>query len=303
MSVKSKNKIKSRTMSDKILRVLFYIIVIAFAFACLYPMLLALGVSFSDESTVVKEGYTVIPKKFSLEAYKLVFTSLGKNIFNAYKVTIMVTVFGTIFSLLVSSSFAYVLSVNEFKPRGALNLFLYIPMIFSAGLLPWYIMCTRYYHLTDKFFAPILPCSISAFNVFLLRNFFKSIPEEIAEAARIDGAGFLKIYSKIYLPLAKVGLVTVGMFYALSYWNDYYLALMFISKQKLYPLQYYLYNMLSNAQFMASQANQSLGYTVNTPLETTKMATICITIGPIICLYPFAQKYFTKGVIVGAVKG
>lgn len=297
---KRSNKIKS---NDRILRGVFYAIVIFFAAVCLYPMLLAVGVSFSDETSVIKEGFKVIPTKFSLEAYKLVFNSMGKNLFNAYKITILVTVIGTIFSVLVSAGFAYVLSVKEFRPRATLNLFLYIPMIFSAGLLPWYIMCTKYYHLTDTFAALVLPASMSAFNVFLLRNFFKSIPDEMAEAARMDGASYLKIFFTVYLPLAKVGLVTVGLFYAISYWNDYYLALMFVNKQKLYPLQYYLYNMLSNVQFMASQANQALGYSINTPLETTKMAVICITIGPIICLYPFAQKYFTKGVIVGAVKG
>lgn len=295
--------IKSRKGHDKILRTLFHIIIVIFALLCLYPLLLALFVSFSSETSVVKNGYQLIPEVWSLDAYKVVIVSLGKNILNAYKVSVGVTVIGTMFSLLVSAAFAYTLSIKEFKPRGFLNLFIYIPMIFSAGLLPWYIMCTKYYHLSDKIYALILPCAVNAFNVFLIRNFFQSIPEELREAARIDGAGYFRIFANIYLPLGKVGLVTVGLFYALSYWNDYYLALMFIRKQTLFPLQYYLYNMLSNVQFMASQANQTLGYTINVPLETTKMATICITIGPIICLYPLAQKYFTKGVIVGAVKG
>lgn len=292
-----------RSMSDRVLLASFYIIVGVFAIACLYPLLLAVGTSFSEETSVTINGYSVIPKVFSLDAYKMIFGSLGKNMMNAYTVTVAVTVLGTMFSLLISASFAYALTVKEFKPRNALNLFLYIPMIFSAGLLPWYIMCTKYYHLTNSFLALILPCGINTFNVFLLRNFFKSIPDELAEAAKIDGASYLKIFRIIYFPLAKVGLVTVGMFYALSYWNDYYLALMFINKQQLYPLQYYLYNMLSNVQFMANQANASLGYNINIPLETTKMATICVTIGPIILLYPIAQKYITKGVIVGAVKG
>lgn len=289
--------------SDRFLQVFFYIFIGLFAVVCLYPLLLAVGTSFSDEVAVTVHGYRVIPKQFSLEAYRTILGSLGKNIMNAYCVTIAVTVIGTLLSVIISASFAYVLNVRDFKPRGALNMFLYIPMIFSAGLLPWYIMCTKYYHLTDNFLALILPCCMNAFNVFLLRNFFKSIPEELAEAAKIDGASYLRIFRVIYFPLAKVGLVTVGLFYALSYWNDYYLALMFINRQQLYPLQYYLYNMLANVQFIANQANASLGYNINIPLETTKMATICVTIGPIILLYPFAQKYITKGVIVGAVKG
>lgn len=299
---KKKQTIK-QSRSDRTLRTFFYIFIGFFAVICLYPLLLAVGTSFSDEVAVTVNGYSVVPKKFSLEAYKMILGSLGKNIMNAYCITIAVTVAGTLLSVLVSAAFAYVLTVKEFKIRSALNMFLYIPMIFSAGLLPWYIMCTKYYRLTDKFWALILPCCMNAFNVFLLRNFFKSIPEELAEAAKIDGASYLKIFGIIYFPLAKVGLVTVGLFYALSYWNDYYLALMFINKQKLYPLQYYLYNMLANVQFIANQANASLGYNINIPLETTKMATICVTIGPIILLYPFAQKYITKGVIVGAVKG
>lgn len=298
-----KTKKIRHSASDRILLIIFYIVIGVFAIACLYPLLLAVGTSFSDEASVTVNGYRVIPKKFSLEAYKMILGSLGKNILNAYCVTIAVTVIGTAVSILVSSSFAYVLTVKEFKPKGVLNMFLYIPMIFSAGLLPWYIMCTKYYHLTDNFLALILPCCMNAFNVFLLRNFFKSIPEELAEAAKIDGANYLRIFSVIYFPLAKVGLVTVGLFYALSYWNDYYLSLMFINKQNMYPLQYYLYNMLANVQFIANQANASLGYNINIPLETTKMATICVTIGPIILLYPIAQKYITKGVIVGAVKG
>lgn len=297
------NKIVIRTKSDKILRFVFHFIVILFALICLYPLLLSVGVSFTKETWVVKNGYHIIPGEFSLDAYRIVLGSLRENIFNAYRVSIGVTVFGTLFALLVSSAMAYVLSIKEFKPRGFLNLFLYIPMIFSAGLLPWYIMCTKYYHLTNHFYALILPTCVNVFNVFLLRNFFKSIPPELGEAAKIDGAGYLKIFRIIYLPLAQVGLVTVGMFYALNYWNDYYLSLMFINKQSLYPLQYYLYNMLSNIQFMSSQANQALGINIQVPLETTKMATICVTIGPILLLYPFAQKYFTKGVIVGAVKG
>lgn len=301
--MKGKNRAIKKSSSDKILITCFYILTGFFAVICLYPLLLAVGTSFTDEVEVTKYGYHVIPKAFCLEAYKTILGSLGKNILNAYCVTIGVTVCGTALSVLVSSTFAYVLTVKEFRPRGVLNMFLYIPMIFSAGLLPWYIMCTKYYHLTDNFLALVLPCCMNAFNVFLLRNFFNSIPDELAEAAKMDGASYLRIFSVIYFPLAKVGLVTVGLFYALSYWNDYYLSLMFINKQSMYPLQYYLYNMLSNIQFIANEANASLGYNINIPLETTKMATICVTIGPIILLYPIAQKYITKGVIVGAVKG
>ena len=182
---------------------------------------------------------------------------MGKNLLNAYTVTIGVTVFGTLLSVLISAAFAYVLTVREFNLRAQLNMFLYYPDDpFPQDFLPCTLMCTQILP-SDKtrFLALVLPCCMNAFNVFLLRNFFKSIPEELAEAAKIDGANYLCIFRVIYFPLAKVGLVTVGLFYALSYWNDYYLSLMFINKQNMYPLQYYLYNMLSNVQFMANQAN------------------------------------------------
>lgn len=144
-SIMEREKIK-RCTSDRVLTAVFYVAAGVFAIVCLYPLLLAIGTSFTEETSVTVNGYNVIPKEFSLEAYKMIFGSLGKNLLNAYCVTIGVTICGTILSLLVSSSFAYVLTVREFKPKGALNMFLYIPMIFSAGLLPWYIMCTKYYH-------------------------------------------------------------------------------------------------------------------------------------------------------------
>ena len=167
-----KHKKIKRCASDRVLITIFYILVAIFAIVCLYPLLLAIGTSFADEASVTVNGYRVIPKKFSLSAYQMILGSMGKNLLNAYTVTIGVTVFGTLLSVLISAAFAYVLTVREFKPKGALNMFLYIPMIFSAGLLPWYIMCTKYYHLTDSFLALVLPCCMNAFNVFLLRNFF-----------------------------------------------------------------------------------------------------------------------------------
>ena len=147
--MEKQKKIK-RCASDRVLITIFYILVAIFAIVCLYPLLLAIGTSFADEASVTVNGYRVIPKKFSLSAYQMILGSMGKNLLNAYTVTIGVTVFGTLLSVLISAAFAYVLTVREFKPKGALNMFLYIPMIFSAGLLPWYIMCTKYYHLTDS---------------------------------------------------------------------------------------------------------------------------------------------------------
>lgn len=292
-----------RTRSDRVVMGVFYGLVALFALICIYPMLLTLTTSFTDEQALLRNGYRLIPEKFSLSAYEVIFQSMRRNIFRAYGVTILVTVLGTVMSMVVSASFAYAVSVKNFRQRNILNMLLYIPMVFSAGLLPWYIACTRYYGLTNQIWAMILPNCLSVFNVFLLRNFFASLPGEISEAARIDGAGHFRIYVSIAVPMAQVGLVTVALFYALNYWNDFYLALLFIRKSELYPMQYYLYNILSNIQFAARQAQTRMTYQIDIPSETIKMAIICITVFPILFLYPFAQRYFVRGVIVGAVKG
>ena len=221
----------------------------------------------------------------------------------AYKVTLFVTLVGTALSLFVTASVAYVVSVRDFKQRNLINMLLYIPMVFSAGLLPWYIVCTKYYHLTNTMWALILPPCLNVFNVFLMRNFFASLPTAVFESARIDGAGHFRIFFLIAIPMAQVGIITVGMLYALGYWNDYYNALMFIRKAEMYPMQYYLYNILSNIQFAARQSQTRLTYNIAIPSETIKMAIIIVTILPILFLYPFIQRYIVKGVVVGAVKG
>lgn len=292
-----------RTKSDRIVMVIVYIIVGLFAVACLYPLLLTLMTSITDEQTLIRDGYKLLPAKYSLAAYEIITTTMSSKVLNAYKMTIMVTVIGTSLSLFVTASIGYVVSVRDFKQRNIINMLLYIPMVFSAGLLPWYIVCTKYYHLTNTMWALILPPCLNVFNVFLMRNFFQSLPTAVFESARIDGAGHFRIFFMIAIPMAQVGIITVGMLYALSYWNDYYNALMFIRKSEMYPMQYYLYNILSNIQFAARQSQTRTNYNIAIPSETMKMAIIIVTILPILFLYPFIQRYIVKGVVVGAVKG
>lgn len=292
-----------RTKSDRVFMVIIYCLVGLFAFACLYPLLLTLMTSITDEQTLIRDGYRMFPQKFSLAAYEVIVNSMGSKVFNAYKITIFVTVVGTALSLYVTSSIGYVTSVRDFRQRNLINMLLYIPMVFSAGLLPWYIICTKYYHLTNTLWALILPPCLNVFNVFLMRNFFNSLPTAVFESARIDGAGHFRIFFQIAIPMAQVGIYTVGLLYALGYWNDYYNALMFIRKTEMYPMQYYLYNILSNIQFAARQSQNRLSYNIAIPSETIKMAIIIVTIVPILFLYPFIQRYIVKGVVVGAVKG
>jgi ABC-type glycerol-3-phosphate transport system permease component len=280
-----------------------YILILLFAAFCLYPLLIAVAVSFSNENDVIKYGYLLIPRNITLGTYKFIFESIGHRILSGYKITLIVTVAGTICAMMVSASYAYAASVKSFKHRNLLNLLCYIPMVFNAGILPWYIIIASTYKLTNTIWSLILPALMNLWNVFLLRNFFNSIPIELSEAAKIDGAGQFRIFSQIVIPVSQVGLITVAMFYTLSFWNDWYLSLMFIRTQSLYPLQYILYNMLSNAQYLSSMSSLQISTEVRAPLETSKMAVTCITIGPIILLYPFVQKYFVKGIVVGAVKG
>lgn len=292
-----------RTKSDKAVMAVVYILLGLFAAACLYPLLLTFMTSITDEQTLIRDGYRMIPEKFSLAAYQVITDSMGSKVLNAYKITLIVTVVGTALSLFVTASIAYVVSVRDFRQRNVINMLLYIPMVFSAGLLPWYIVCTKYYHLTNTLWALILPPCLNVFNVFLMRNFFSSLPTAVFESARIDGAGHFRIFFQIAIPMAQVGIITVGMLYALGYWNDYYNALMFIRKSEMYPMQYYLYNILSNIQFAARQSQTRLSYNIAIPSETIKMAIIVVTILPILFLYPFIQRYIVKGVVVGAVKG
>ena len=292
-----------RSKSDRIFMIFIYLFVGLFALVCLYPLLLTLMTSITDEQTLIRDGYKMFPQKYSLAAYQVISDSMGSKVFGAYKITIFVTVVGTALSLYVTASVGYVVSVRDFKQRNLINMMLYIPMVFSAGLLPWYIICTKYYHLTNTLLALILPPCLNGFNVFLMRNFFNSLPTAVFESAKIDGAGHFRIFFQIAIPMAQVGIYTVGMLYALGYWNDYYNALMFIRKSEMFPMQYYLYNILSNIQFAARQSQNRLSYNIAIPSETIKMAIFIVTIVPILFLYPFIQRYIVKGVVVGAVKG
>ena len=176
-------------------------------------------------------------------------------------------------------------------------------MIFQAGLVPWYLLLQKYFNLGNTYWAMILPYLLNPFYMFLMRNFFFGIPDSLSESAKIDGATNFIIFSRIILPLSKPVLATVGLFTALRYWNDWWLPLMFVDKPDMFTLQYQLRMIISNALFLSSSESLNLSHNIQMPQETIKMATTFVTIGPIILLYPFVQKYFVKGVLVGSIKG
>jgi putative aldouronate transport system permease protein len=288
--------------SDKALKLFFTILLGILALACVSPYVLVLIGSFTDETELVTSGLTLFPKKLSLGAYQLLYVRIDQ-VLNGYKITFLVTLTGTFLSLLVNSFIAYPLSNRKLKYRRQLSFFCFFTMLFSGGMVPWYIVCVNYLHLYDTFWALILPYLANAWNMFLLRNYFSSLPQEICESASIDGAGELRIFFVIILPLAIPALASVGLFIALMYWNDWWLGIMLTESRKLMPLQLLLRAITSNIQFLISGRASQMTSGVRPPAESIKYATTIVTIGPILFLYPFVQRYFIKGLTVGSVKG
>ncbi len=283
---------------------LSYTVVAAAAIVCIFPFLLILSGSLTLNESIIRDGYRLIPKQFSLEAYKTIFASPGP-ILKAYGVTTFVTVVGTTIGLFMTTMAGYVLQRKDFKYRNKIMFYIYFTTLFSGGLVPWYIMMTSYLHLTNTYTALIFPSLASPFLIILMRSFIRStIPDEVIESAKIDGANDFTIYSRIVLQLSMPGIATVGLFLALHYWNDWFTSSLFINDTTKYQLQYYLYNVINAMSFIAqmgSGTGVSLGSDM--PTESTKMAMSIIVTGPILFLYPFVQRYFVKGLTIGAVKG
>ncbi len=290
---------------DSLLVVMFYAATGLFALLCLVPLWVALVASFSNEGALLREGYGFIIHQFDLTSYRLIFMGTS-SVFNAYVVTIITTFFGVILTLLLTSSMAYPLTVKTVKYRNAISLFAYATMLFSGGLVPTYIMFTRMLHLRNSILVLIIPGALNAFNLFLMKNYFATIPDSMAESAKIDGATDIRIYFQIILPLSKPILATIALFSAMGYWNEWYKVLLFIDKPDLFTLQFLIMRLQQQVDFLTSSLNQaaraSLG-TLTVPTIGIRMATAMVTIGPIILLYPLLQKYYIKGLTIGAVKG
>ena len=292
----------NKSLEDKGIDIFSYLFMTIFSIFCVIPFILIISSSISDEKSVQTTGFVLIPKVISLFAYKVIFQD--NVIFNAYNTTIIFTVLGTILCLIITSAMAYALSVKTFTHRNKIAFFVYFTMLFSGGLVPTYLLISKYLHLQDNILVYILPVLVNPFNMFLLRNFFKQIPDSLAESAKIDGANDIYILFKIILPLAKPALATIGLFYGLGFWNEWFTCTLYINNTDLFSLQYLIMKVLRETDFM-NQMNQMQGVAVNyiVPTNTAKMATAVVTVGPIIFVYPFLQKYFIKGLVMGAVKG
>lgn len=278
-----------------------YLIVIIIALVCVIPFIVLIAGAFSSESSVLKDGYWFYPRDFSLEAFVYIFR-YPEDVLSGYKVSIIVTVVGTIISLFISTMAAYVLCRKELKYRNTLSFFLFFTTLFSGGLAPYYIWVSRNLGLSNTYLVLILAPMFNVMYILILRSFIRgSVPEPLIESAKIDGAGDLRIFLQMVLPLSKPALASIGVFTALAYWNDWWTAMMFTNKDHLIPLQYLLYKMLSAINLSAAMAQHVSS--VDTPKETFKLAMTVIATGPIVAIFPFVQKYFVSGITIGAVKG
>lgn len=297
----SKNKIRQDSVTMSI-RYVAYVLIAILALLCLVPFLLILGTSFSTEASVMQKGFTLWPHEFSTKAYQLVFAQ-PDIIIGDYILTITMTVFGTCIGLFLISMAGYVLQRPDFDFRNGVSFYIYFTTLFSGGMVPVYLMMTNILKLKDNYLAVFLPLLMSPWLLILMKNFMKSIPFAITESAKIDGAGDFRIFVSIVLPMAKPALATVGLFLALSYWNEWYNSMLYLGNMRYKPLQYFLYKTINEAQYIRNSSAAANIPTKDMPLETMKMSCAIVTIGPVILLYPFVQKYFIKGITVGAVKG
>ena len=289
----------SRT-ANAILHVIFIICVLL----CTLPLLLVFMVSITDNQTLLRYGYTLFPQQISFSAYTYMLRS-GQAIVRAYWVTIQVTVLGTIFSTLVMAMYAYPLSRPTFKYRKLFTWLVLFTMLFSGGLVPWFVVYTQLLGIGDTLAVLIIPYLMNAWFVLVLRTFYKSaVPEELLEAARIDGAGEIRAFVTIVIPLSTAGIATVALFMLIAYWNDWWLAMVFIRSTNLDTIQNFLRQMLTNLQFIARHPAMLGRVDISAmPSETMRMAVAVIAVGPVVFAYPFFQRFFVKGLMIGAIKG
>lgn len=288
--------------TDRIIRCTGYSVISFYALACVIPFLVIIGTSFTSETVIRAEGVQLIPKDFTLEAYKMVIG--GGMIWKSYALTIILTTCGTFIGLGIIAMTGYALQRKDFPFRNVISFYIYFSTLFSAGLAPYYLLMTQYYHMKDNYMAVFLPLLMSPWLIILMKNFIKAIPHEITESGTIDGAGDFRIFAELILPMLKPALATVGLFLALGYWNEWYQSSLFLSSRvDVKPLQYTLYEVVTKIQSLKNSIASQYITITDLPTESLKMATAVLATGPVIFLYPFVQKYFIGGITVGAVKG
>ena len=279
----------------------FFLILVSLS--CILPLMLVVSISFTDEAAIVKNGYSLIPSQFSLAAYRNIFSG-GKQVWRSYGVSVFVTLVGTMINVCITGMAGYALANPSVRYRNELAMFFFVTMVFNGGMVPWYMIC-KTVGLTENIWALLIPNLIfSSYNLFLVRNYMRDIPTALVESAKLDGANDACIAFKIYFPLSKPIMATIALFAAIGYWNDWWNSIMLVSDTRLYPVQYLLMKLKSDINMMKNLQNSGFaGAAAMKPAESLQMATVVITIAPILLFYPFLQKYIVKGLVIGSVKG
>lgn len=289
--------------SEYMLRGISYFTVTLFTVFCALPFIMIVSASFSSEGAIMREGFGLLPKEFTLDAYEYIFRA-PRQIIGSYVVTILMTVCGTALGLFIIAMTGYALQRRDFPYRNWISFFIYFTTLFSAGLAPTYLWVARDLGLKGSYLAVFLQLLMTPWLIILMKNFARSMPYEIIESGKVDGAGDFRIFLQLALPMMKPALATLGLFLALGYWNEWYLSSLYLgSTVEFKPLQYHLYNIINTANALRTSVAGSNVSITDLPSNTLKMASAVVATGPIVLLYPFVQKYFVSGITVGAVKG
>lgn len=298
---------KRKLNSEKIFRSFAFVVLLILAIVCILPIILIIVASFTDETTLLANGYRFFPQKYGLEAYVYLLKQ-SVMMLRAYKISILVTVIGTLASLVLSTTFAYPLSRKDFKYRNIFSFLVFFTMLFSGGIVPSYMMWTKFFHIKDTIWALIIPSYLmNAFNILLIRNYYSNnIPDALVEAAMIDGASEFLTFRRVIVPLSVPVIATVGLFTGLAYWNDWINGLYYINDPGLYSIQNLLIRLMNNIQYLNSGAAAGIvsgGTTGALPSTSVRMAIAVVGVIPVVAAYPFLQKYLIRGTVIGAVKG
>ena len=281
------------------LHIIFLIMVLMY----IVPFLMVISVSFTDEMSLIVDGYRLWPAKFSTKAYEMIFSD-PTQIINSYRTSIIFTAVATFLAILIMGVMAYPLSRSNYKHRKFVTVLVLITMLFNAGMVPNYLLIVKYLKLNNTIWVYILPGLVGAYNLIVIRTNYRSLPKELTESAKIDGASEIRICYQIVMPLCKPVLASIGFLFMVNKWNDWMNSMLYITKPQLYSLQYMLQRILNEAAYLKqmAEAGTLMGGEVF-PTESFRYAMALVAAGPVLCIFPFFQKYFAKGMTIGSVKG
>ncbi len=287
--------------------IICHLILIAFCLLCIVPFIFVVIISFTSQESIRSIGYSFTPTSYSLEAYNYVL-KLGDQLWRSYFNSFFITAFGTFLTMLMTILYSYALFRKDFKFRGFFTFWAFFTMLFGGGLAPTYVVCKTVLGLSDSYAAIIVPMLLNPFNIIVMRTFFQSsIPEELIDAASIDGAGEYTTLFRIIIPISKPGIATVGLLSALAYWNEWFIPMLYVRNVKYYPLQYLLMQMQTKVDFLVKNSSmigaEASKIVSDLPSDALRMALVVLIVIPIACAYPFFQRYIVSGLTIGSVKG